>query len=383
MRLSLFLLLGVLSLAAQIKVSGSSLNVPAQPIQLQAGAKPGTFHYFEAVCAKFSLHPAYPIDYVVDDYAGKEVYHRLIQNDRPLVVSFDLPPGSYQVRYRAVGAARKIYEDMDGAAFFIFRNGIHALVNENGDGQMQYWNRPHSDEDNDFTFVATLRHKIEIIEPVDRAEVKGDLISLRWKPVPGIWTYTTMVFPIEDLEHPDSAWVADRQSEVVKGGGAKLPVGYRDSGWYVKPGKYSWIVVDGDWENDTEGKAGHTAHGEGTFAVPGGEQDEAPEGIHSFPGDKVPVRRLGLQLLQPRPHSSDPEQPSLVILAVGGDGPAMRAGLMPGQRIAEINGKPVWRLDELEKAVAAIPSGSKVTLGISYNNDPLKVMTWPCDLTVR
>jgi hypothetical protein len=314
----------------------------------------------------FSRQPAYPVDYVVEDYAGKIVYQCSIKNDRPVLMSFDVRPGTYQASCRAVGKARRDYSDADGTSLFILPGGKQS-TSTLGDTP-QYWARPASKGDA-YILPVTLLRKIEILEPQPKQVIRQNQVAFKWSAVTGVKTYTVLVYPIDDTDHPEAVWVGNGQSKVVRGCSATLPVGLQREGWYVKPGAYSWYVMDGDWDsvNDNE-HAGHIAKGSGTFSIPGGENNVS----HVTTGEVYVEPKLGIKFLEPNFRSSEPEQQYIRIVGIGADSPALRAGLIPGQRIVFVNGQRTASLNDFRKALAAVLPEGKITFGISVNEDPFK-----------
>jgi S1-C subfamily serine protease len=72
-----------------------------------------------------------------------------------------------------------------------------------------------------------------------------------------------------------------------------------------------------------------------------------------------------------------PQQGGLIVLSVESDGPAGRAGLVLGDILTSVGGKPVASVEDLQEALGAGSAGKTVSVSLIRGGDPVQV-----DLTI-
>jgi len=339
---------------------GQDVSLPAIPAQLPHGSKPGTFRFSEPVLVKFKQEQEFPVDLVLRDYAHKEVFRCRIKRPEFSIVSCDLAPGSYDQTYEMTGRARKDYLDWsDPRSIFITSSGRCGIA---GQGRLQ----PLSYEAfrGRYPYDVVFRRRIETLEPVDKAVVSAEGVHFRWKPIPGVEEYTVSAWPIEDLDHPNSSFPAERETKFVKGCEVEVKGGLDGGEWDLHPGEdYVWMVADG---NDEDEIAKHIAESEsGTFRVEGklGRVGDMPP--KNFMRDEAVEPRLKIRLQQPYITSDGGDGFSTVnVLGIGEASPLLKAGLVTGARIISLNGIATPTLAEFQKELGSLSSGQTVQLGV-------------------
>jgi hypothetical protein len=340
---------------------GPMVSFPAFPAQLPPGAKPGTFQFSQPVAIKFSQKSEFPVDYVVEDYAHKEVFRTSIKSGTPVCITCDLSPGSYKVIYKMTGKAKNDYWDESGSPIFINAEGKRGYISGSSinypstSAGKNYW-RPDP----------IIRKKIKPIEPAPQATVTGKQILFRWESIPGVDTYTVTVWPIQHPNHPDSGYSAEIKSALAKGSHLTVPLGPGTNAFDLESeGVYTWTVRDGgDQENVSSGRIARSSAS--VLFTAGAKEHFQTKSSDNYMRDEMIESRLGIRLLQPY-QPSDGSPVYLTIVAVGSRTPALKAGLVPGDRIATFDGKPVGTLNQFHDFLAAAPSGKTVIIETVYD----------------
>ncbi len=361
---SFFPMISIVLVAGLIAIPGSAgeprlqpVSLPAFPAQLPPGKKPGTFQYSEGILARFYQKAEFPFDCVIQDYANQEVYRCEITSAAAHILTCDLEPGSYQVRFRMKGQAQREYSDADGTRFYISAEGRRGVLSGR---ELEYRSYPAMKEELEPTTIFI--RKIQRLEPEPGAVVTGKSVTFRWAPIPGIKTYTFEIWPVQHPQHPKSIYAANRQSYLVKGTRLTIPIGLQLDLPSLKPAEaYLWGVYNGD---RIEGEGGRLARGTGAFSTTGAEEEFRKTAQDNFMQDEAVEPIMGVRLRQPYVSSDVPFLDYITVEAVGFPLAAFKAGLLPGDRIVSFDGKPTPTLNQFHRALAEAPSGKSVSVEV-------------------
>jgi hypothetical protein len=339
---------------------GVDVSLPAIPSQLPPGSKPGTFHFSEPVLVEFKQQQEFPVDLVIRDYSHKEVFRYLIKKPELSILNCDLTPGSYDQVYEMVGNAKKDYLDWhDNRTIFITPNGQYGRFQGTTFQPLSYGAFTGR-----YPYDAVFRRRIETIEPANKAQVSSGSIHFRWKPIPGVEEYTVSAMPIQNLDHPESCFSAERQTKVVHGCDFTIQSGLKADQWNLNPGEsYVWVVENG---NDEDEISRHIAQSElGTFCVQGRMAQMGPGPPTDFMRDEAVEPRLKVRLQQPYiPSDGGDAIFCPIVVAVGDGSPLLKAGLGVGARIIRLNEISTLTLTKFHEVLAAIPSGRTVPVEV-------------------
>jgi hypothetical protein len=340
--------------------NGPPVSLPAFPAQLPAGKEPGTYHFSEMAYVKFSQQAEFPVDYVLENYAHKEVFRTSIKDESPVVVACDLKPGSYEALYQMTGKAKADYWGEAGTEFFINVTGQRGYTNGS---QISYQSFPAYDGPIGHPNII-FRKKIKLIGPASQTIVTGKQIHFEWESVPGIKAYTVIIWPIQHPDHPDSGYSAETARYSTEGSGLTASIGIETGNIFLQPGNiYSWTVQDqSDNENVSDGRI---ARSDSRILFTSGAKEHLAKLSGNYMRDEMIEPRLGIRLLQPY-QTSDGSEVYLTIVGVGGQTPAMASGLVPGDQIVSFDGKPVRTLNEFHNLLTSAPVGKTVTIETIY-----------------
>jgi hypothetical protein len=188
----------------------------------------------------------------------------------------ELAPGDYDVTYRAIGKRSVLYEG-------VLRPLTNFSIGETG--RLGY--------SADMGYPQLILRKIQIISPKPGEKIGGTVVRFRWKPIPGVSTYSVATAPINVLHQEGTEDAEVRHVQVVHRPELDAPAKEFFDPDEPYPGYY-WLVEDGD-ENSGQGDCARVATGGSYFLT--GKPDRFSD--PSYPWNEWIDYRNSVRFIQP------------------------------------------------------------------------------------
>jgi hypothetical protein len=339
--------------APQTRVSTTTL-----PPSLAPGSRPGTFRYEDGVKATFSAEPQ-PLRASVSISANQAVVKEvsLTAQGGELQFSVDLPPGTYSLTLKPTTDSRasKQHHEVMLPPFHIDKAGVIHFP----DGR---------DRKADFI------QKVTGMRPANEDVATAAAPMLRWDPVPGAAYYTVnsayptdAMFPRQRATNTQLTLGSPLKDDTECGwtvsafapGGRRLAIG---TAWFLTQG--SPPATQEDLPPTTAPAAPPVLLGiaVGDFFVPiDGTRQKTGMGMITI------IKKFDRQHVRP----------VVLVQGVLPGSPAIDAGLMAGDQIAQVDGKPVEGDDQMKGQsetflayIRGLPSGAVVKLRVLREGEP-------------
>jgi hypothetical protein len=336
MKLSIACWIRLLVISMLLSIGTSSGAIPATPVPLPAsgqqklpsGTEPGTFLFTYTGRVGFTQEPAFPVLVTLTDYAHQPVVTMIVTSSAPFILSRNLIPGSYRLESNVGPTRQMIYWAALGPQLFI-----------DSDGNVTAGNTLYGRD-----LVHEKMLTVLAPDPTGTTTITDKRPLLKWRPLEGA-IYYQVDWIVEDAPH----------HIVGHGHGETTKTQFRLTEDTVPNRQYEWSVLAFGSHKERLGywtsALFYTGNIRDSFlnvsATVPFTTGSSYLGIIPLPADEFPGGLQGIH-----------------VHAVGGNTPAMKAGLQPQDVLTSLNEKSLDQVSiaEFVGMVRAIPAGTRIPI---------------------